>query len=212
MDARESRPRVMLLSGGLDSAAALFALDPRPNHALYIDYGQVSVPGELRAARRLAQFCGLSLEVVQVPGLAALGAGRLARASEACEADGSSQLQREEWFPARNLVLIAVGGVVLGREGGGELCLGASSPAYRDGSPQFLAAARAALREALPVHVHVDVIVPPASRRDVVQAAVDRGLEPRITFSCNRRGDRHCWRCASCRDRRVALEDLRAQA
>jgi 7-cyano-7-deazaguanine synthase in queuosine biosynthesis len=29
-----------------------------------------------------------------------------------------------------------------------------------------------------------------------------------LTFSCNRRADRHCWRCTSCRDRSTLLQEV----
>lgn len=202
------RRRLVLLSGGLDSAAVLFTPNAAHTQALFVDYGQAAMTGELSAARQLAAQRQVALEVARLPGLAELGAGRLSSMAPASLADGTGDLQQEEWFPARNLLLVAVAGVVLGREGGGQLCLGASAPVYRDGQPAFFAAAQVALRESLPEGLGVEIVVPRRSRCDVLRDAVAAGLEPRLTFSCNRRADRHCWRCASCRDRVALLAAL----
>jgi 7-cyano-7-deazaguanine synthase in queuosine biosynthesis len=138
-----------------------------------------------------------------------LGAGQLVSAETGVAADGITGLQRDEWFPARNLTLIAAAAIMLGREGGGQLWLGASELSYRDTRPAFFAAAEQAVRESLPESVPFMVVVPKVSRLELLRAAVAEGLEPRMTFSCNRRSDRHCWRCASCRDRAALLGDLR---
>jgi 7-cyano-7-deazaguanine synthase len=204
--ATELRHRLVLLSGGLDSGAVLHTLGPGPIRALFVDYGHASAQGELAAAQRLAVRVGTDLEVAYLPGLAPLGAGRLVSQAAASIADGDTGLQRDEWFPARNLVLIAVAGVLIGRDGGGDIWLGAADPVYRDGQPAFYMAAEAVLRESLPSDVRV--LVPDRPRVQVLRDAVAAGLDVRDTFSCNRRGDRHCWRCASCRDRRALTEKL----
>jgi 7-cyano-7-deazaguanine synthase len=211
MGQESSRYRVVLLSGGLDSAAVLFTTNTARTQALFVDYGQAAASGELQAAQRLARECHVSLEAVHAPGLASIGAGRLSGSRPASVADGTTELQRDEWFPARNLVLVAVAGVVLGRNGGGELYFGASDPVYRDCQPAFFRAAQATLRESLPDGAVAEITVPQHPREEVLQDAVAAGLEPRLTFSCNRRGDRHCWRCASCRDRIALLEKLKRQ-
>ena len=208
MGAEASRNRLVLLSGGLDSGAVLYLSDPDITRALFVDYGQVSSGGELEAATRLARQRGVRLEVANVSDLARLGAGRLSARPGARMADGTTELQREEWFPSRNLLLIAVAGIHLGREAGGELCLGAGDAVYGDSRPTFFAAAQAALRESMPDGIPIHISVPRGSRESVLFDAIKAGLDVRATFSCNRRGDRHCWRCASCRDRAALLRGL----
>jgi 7-cyano-7-deazaguanine synthase len=209
MGESSTRPRLILLSGGLDSAAALFTTDfSECSSAMFIDYGQRTARAEQSAAQRLADLRGVAFRVVAVPGLAALGAGSLTGRPEAHGADGESDQQRDEWFPARNLMLLAIAGVAVGRAGGGEIIFGTQTVAYRDTRPAFFAAAQAALTDGLPVSHQVTLTVPMVSREEGLSAAVANGLDPRMTFSCNRRADRHCWRCASCTDRRESLTGL----
>ncbi len=208
MGARNVRNRIVLLSGGLDSSAVLYLSDPLTTRALFVDYGQVSAAGERVAARRVCVRRGIELDCVQQVGVSALGAGSLAGRERAVDADGITDEQREEWFPGRNLLLGTVGAILLGRRGGGDLVFGASASGYRDSTPAFFAAMERAVAEALPAHQEPRVVFPEEDRREVLRRAVAAGLEPRITFSCNRRGDRHCWRCASCVDRLELLGDV----
>jgi len=201
MGTQPLRHRLVLLSGGLDSAATLYTSAPTEAQAMFVDYGQVSAGAEERAARALANARGVGLEVVRVSDLARLGAGTLARADATAGADGSTDQQRQEWFPARNLMLCAIGAISLARAGGGELALGTISESYRDTRVEFFESVERAIGEALPAETCIALVVPSEDRATALRRACVAGLEPRLTFSCNRRPDRHCWRCASCRDR-----------
>jgi 7-cyano-7-deazaguanine synthase len=198
----------VLLSGGLDSAAALYLSAASETRATFVDYGQVTARAEERAARALCSARGVPLEVVQVTDLARLGAGTLVNARRSPLADGAFEEQEDEWFPGRNLMLVAIGTIALATGGGGELAFGAFSESYRDARPEFFHSAQAAIAESLPRSIKIVVTVPTESRLDVLRAACEDGLEPRLTFSCNRRADRHCWRCTSCRDRSTLLQEV----
>lgn len=208
MGARGARPRIVLLSGGLDSAAALYLGPAQRTLALFVDYGQVSVAGELRAATALAEARGVPLEVVSISAVATLGAGTLSGQPRAEGADGTSDDQQDEWFPARNVLLAAIGAVMVGRHMGGQLVFGAQTESYRDARPEFFASAQRLIVDALPDSFDVSVETPAMARLEALRAAAAQGLDARRTFSCNRRGDRHCWRCASCRDRLELMAHL----
>lgn len=209
MGSRE--PRVVLLSGGLDSSALAFLLNLRSpdDYGLFIDYGQVTAAAERRAAKAIAAAYGFDVAEVSVPGLVVVGAGTLAGQGPAEGADGSDEVQQAEWFPARNLLLISLGAAFLGARGGGTLFIGCSEITYRDTTPEFIEAASNALRQAFSPHAAVRLESPATPRLELVGSACARGFEPRLTFSCNRRHDRHCWRCSSCLDRERVLSEVR---
>ena len=211
MGTQAPRHRLVLLSGGLDSAAMLYLSPVDWTKAMFIDYGQVSAKLEERAARALTAEREITLEVVRVGDLARLGAGTLARATAISFADGETQSQREEWFPGRNLMLSAIGAISLARAGGGELAFGALSDSYRDARPTFFESVEKVIDASLPSDIRIKLIVPSASRLEVLREAYAAGLEPRLSFSCNRRDDRHCWRCTSCQDRSQLIAALLPQ-
>lgn len=208
MGARSLRRRLVLLSGGLDSAATLYCSRPEQTRALFVDYGQVSSAPEERAARALALNRGVDLEVIRVKDIGKLGSGTLVRADEAPGADGRDEDQRQEWFPARNLMLCAIAAISLARAGGGEVALGALSESYRDSRVEFFQSVERAICDGLPTNTPVKVVLPTHDRVASLRTAIAAGLEARLTFSCNRRHDRHCWRCSSCRDRAALIAAL----
>jgi 7-cyano-7-deazaguanine synthase in queuosine biosynthesis len=201
MGARSLRRRLVLLSGGLDSAATLYNSPHSETQALFVDYGQVSSAPEEKAARTLAGNRGVDLEILRVKELGRLGSGTLIRAGEAHGADGHDADQKQEWFPARNLMLCAIAAIPLARTGGGELALGALSDSYRDSRLEFFQSVEQAICDGLPTDSPVKIIIPSEDRLTALRTASTSGLEVRLTFSCNRRHDRHCWRCSSCHDR-----------
>ena len=92
-----SQLRLLLLSGGLDSAALAWAL--RPEHSLFVDYGQRPVVAERRAARAVADAVGTVHHELEAAHLGVLGRGLLA--SDDKPTDGPSP----EWWPFRNQLL-----------------------------------------------------------------------------------------------------------
>ena len=90
---RASTSKLLLLSGGLDSAAAA-ALE-KPARALFINYGQEPAEAERSAAKAVAHHLHLELDELDID-LTAIGSGLLS---------GNSQLDvapTPEWFPFRN--------------------------------------------------------------------------------------------------------------
>jgi 7-cyano-7-deazaguanine synthase len=202
-------PRVVLLSGGLDSSALAFLLNLRSprDFGLFVDYGHVTAAAERRASKRIAETYGFEIAEVSVPGLITVGAGTLARQGPAEKADGLNESQKAEWFPARNLLLVSIGAAFLGARGGGTLLIGRSEMTYRDTTLEFVNAANNALLQAFDPRAAVRLESPSAPRLELLAAACIQGFEPRLTFSCNRRDDRHCWRCTSCMDRERFLKE-----
>lgn len=92
--------KVLLLSGGMDSAA-LAALT-RPDHTLFINYGQRPAITESKAAAAIAEGLGLPHSQISA-GLSDLGRGLLA------SDDIPDGWPSPEWWPFRNQLLVTVG-------------------------------------------------------------------------------------------------------
>ncbi len=124
--------RLLLFSGGLDSAA--LAYQERPDVCLTIDYGQRPAAGEIRAAAALSHHMGLRHEIVSVD-FSSLGLGPLAGRP-------SSELaQAPEWWPYRNQMLITVAGMRFVAQGLKEIMFGAvATDVHADGKAPFIRA------------------------------------------------------------------------
>jgi 7-cyano-7-deazaguanine synthase len=108
---------VLLLSGGMDSAALAYWV--RPAAALYIDYGQRPADSEQRAATAVAGALGIPIDFLRID-LSPLGAGLLLTeevGGSPTETSGANDLSRTaagvvspspEWWPLRNQLLCSL--------------------------------------------------------------------------------------------------------
>jgi 7-cyano-7-deazaguanine synthase len=94
---------VLMLSGGLDSAA--LALLIRPSLTVFVDYGQKPRAAESTAAHAVAAHLGLPLLVVRLP-LSDLGGGLMHDDTPMPNAPSP------EWWPFRNQFLATAGAAV----------------------------------------------------------------------------------------------------
>jgi 7-cyano-7-deazaguanine synthase len=95
----DARLSLLLLSGGLDSAA--LAAWQSPAHALFIDYGQRPAKAEGTAARAVAAELAIPFSSIRVD-LSPIGSGLLA---------GDRSLTGSpspEWWPFRNQLLVSI--------------------------------------------------------------------------------------------------------
>jgi len=196
----DKQKTVLLLSGGLDSAALLYILINQGREVLpvFVNYGQITAKAELVAVTALTEAMKCTLQTVTMDELALLGGGTLV--------DSSS---RNEYFPFRNLMLLTVGAMKAVHSGASEVAIGVladTSGQFPDCSEAFCLAFQHVVHYEAP---NINVIAPLMYKKkaEVVAQGITMGLDVDLTFSCNRFADRHCWKCSSCYDR---MEVLRA--
>ena len=198
------RPRMvsklMLLSGGLDSAAVA-ALE-RPDRALFVNYGQVPAEAERNAAKAIAQHLDLELDEMDVD-LSTLGSGLLV---------GHPQLEgapTPEWFPFRNQHLVTIaaahalkhdlGAVVLGLVNG-------DGERHSDGTPGFMSMVDTLVR-----HQEGEVrVLAPHIDAQPHELLARSGLSEEVvsqTYSCYC-GGIACGQCPGCTRRTEVLQRL----
>ena len=124
--------KLMLLSGGLDSAAVA-ALE-RPERALFVDYGQVSAEAERKAAKAVAHHLDLDLDELDID-LDSVGSGLLAGSGQPEAAPTS------EWYPFRNQQLATIAAAHALKRGLGAAVLGTvagDGDRHADSTPGFV--------------------------------------------------------------------------
>lgn len=209
-----SQKVILLLSGGLDSAANL-ALAHETSQvllALTVDYGQRAAPAELRASRQLSEYYGVPHRTVALPWLGSLGGSALTDSkisvpeptrSGLDNLSASQESARSVWVPNRNGVFVEVAaahGEVLGAQA---VVVGFNreeAVTFPDNSTEYLEALSGALkystREGIRVHSHTDRM----DKKEIVDALLrlKRPFPFHLVWSCYFAGERPCGKCESC--------------
>ena len=193
--------RLLLLSGGLDSAAV--AAWQRPDHCLVVDYGQAPAGAEARAAEAIARDLGLGLTRVTVDA-SQVGAGLMSNTGK-----GSDVSDAAEWWPFRNQLLITIAGAWAVVRGYSTLLFGTvASDARRhaDGAPAFFDA----VSRLLEMQEGRMSVAAPAATMSSKQLVELSGVSDQVlawTHSCHL-GDIPCGRCPGCVKRSETLKAL----
>lgn len=208
---------VLLLSGGLDSAANLALCAERDEAvlALTVDYGQRAFEPELRAARSLCEYYGVRHERLDLRWLGRLGGSSLTSYEQDVpqiathlldDARTTQATAKAVWVPNRNGVLINVAAAYAERLGAARVVVGFNAEeaaTFPDNSAEFLRRSSDALayssgQGAVSVHCYTT----DWDKKRIV--AELRGLTThpfpfdRI-WSCYHGGSTPCGSCESCR-------------
>lgn len=189
-------PALLLLSGGIESAALLYQLRQQaaPAHALWVDYGQRNARRECAAARYLAADCGTPLQTMDLSGLR------------------SNFSRSSEWvshvpLPQRNLAVLALA-VNLAQHLGMRrilLALNRDDQEHGPGSqPEFLDTFTKLAASLVP-GLHVAAPLHDLEKCEVIRSTQSTGIDWGRTWSCLLNRPRHCGRCPQCEARRRAF-------
>jgi len=202
---------VVLLSGGLDSAACLYWAKARGWEpvALSVDYGQRHAR-EMSSARRVARAAGARRIEVRL-GLPWLRVSSLVDPRKRLPDTPLSRIGREgipsTYVPARNTMLLALAASLAEAEGAARVVIGANHMDY-SGYPDCRPAFNRALEKTLRLGTKAGAqgravsIETPLIRMDkaaIVRLALELGVPLKWTWSCYRGGRRPCGTCESCR-------------
>ena len=201
---------LVLLSGGLDSAVALWWAKKRwDTYALTFKYGQLN-SSEVRSARRLAKRAKVAHHFV-------VNVGFLKQVSELRKRLASQGLDLESfpptYVPGRNTIFLGIAAhfaeiydvehIVTGHIG---------RDPFPDSKPAYIRAMNNAISQAswLRKRHRVRITTPFArsTKEDVVRLALKLEVPLDLTWSCHRNGKRPCGKCQGCLDRSRALNIL----
>jgi 7-cyano-7-deazaguanine synthase len=213
----DSRPAVVLVSGGLDSATALAVAhrDGFDCHALSFDYGQRH-GHELDAARRVAAAAGVRQHVVLPLDLRTFGGSALTGDIEVpkdrTEAAMTSGIP-VTYVPARNTVFLSLALGWAEVLGAFDIFIGVNAvdySGYPDCRPEFIeqferlanVATQAGVEGRGRFHIHAPLIA--LTKSEIIRLGTSLGVDYSLTHSCYDpdAGGRPCGRCDSCIIRR----------
>jgi 7-cyano-7-deazaguanine synthase len=205
---------VILLSGGLDSAANLaFCREhDEPVLALTIRYGQRAAEREVRAARELCEIYGVEHQILDLGWLGALGGSSLTDGSQKVPELKTTQLDdlsvirdtaKSVWVPNRNGVLINVAAAWAERRRAKRVVVGFNreeATTFPDNSVEFLNRATRALELSTANQVEVFCYTAHWDKREIVRELekLSRPFPFEKIWSCYTGDEKACGRCESC--------------
>ena len=218
-----SRTRsVVLLSGGLDSAANLaFCVEQdEPVLALTANYGQRAAQAELRAAQAICKFYQIPHQTLDVSWLGRLGGSSLTDTTQNIPELLSTELDdrgitegsaKSVWVPNRNGVLINIAAAFGEQLKANQVVVGFNreeAATFPDNSAEFLKRASASLEYSTSNHARVACYTVNLDKKEIVRKlrALDRQFPFELLWSCYHGGEKPCGGCESCRRLARALE------
>ena len=215
---KERARSVVLLSGGLDSATALFwsVAQGHPVRALTVDYGQRH-QRELRSARALARAAGVELCRLRL-NLPWLKISALVDRKKKLPDVAPAQIGRgipSTYVPGRNTLFLALGLSWAESCGARALVIGANVldySGYPDCRPRFLRAFErlSALGTRQGVGGRAVRVLAPLiklNKAQIISWARRLGVPLELTWSCYAGGRFPCRRCDSCKLRARGFEE-----
>lgn len=188
--------RVVLLSGGMDSAA--LALWQRPDIGLFLDYGQPSAASERRASLQVRDALGMDWAELEID-CSPIGA-------ETVALDG---VPAATWWPYRNSLLLTFAAAWSVGHGADTILIGTVSTdgdQHRDGTTWFIAAIDKLISgQEGGVRVRAPAIT--LTSEDLCRISGGSRSFLAGTHSCHR-SNVSCGDCGGCRKRDEVLEAL----
>jgi 7-cyano-7-deazaguanine synthase len=200
---------VVLLSGGLDSAVALYLAKSQnfELHALSFDYGQRH-SRELDAAKAIAKKAGAKEHQVVTLKLDKWGGSSLTDSAIELE-DGD--VNRDDipvtYVPARNMVFLSVAASLAEAIGAQDIFIGVSEvdySGYVDCRKEFIDSMEKAINMGTvmgaeknqPIKIHAPFV--DKTKAQEIQLGEELGVDFGLTWSCYRGGEKPCGTCDSC--------------
>lgn len=206
---------VALLSGGMDSTAALAyaASVDTLVAAVSVDYGQKHAR-ELKSAAMIAEFYHVPHIILDFRSWGAqLGSVLTKPGEDVPHGHYAHESMKATVVPNRNAVLLMAAVGIAQTLGADNVYTGVHAgdhPIYPDCRPEFIAAANEAAGVATEWSVGIVAPFVHSTKTDIVRRGRELGVPFELTWSCYEGGDVHCGACGTCYERREAFADAGA--
>jgi 7-cyano-7-deazaguanine synthase len=208
---------VVLVSGGMDSATAVYEAMERGYEPLFFhtSYGQRTEEKELQCARELADIVDAAEFLhVETDHLARIGASSLTdEAVDVEDADLDDDGIPSSYVPFRNANLLSMATSFAEAHGASALFIGAHSEdfsGYPDCRPAFFEAFQEVIDVGTKPETTVTLEAPfvQRSKTDIAERGLDLGVPYEHTWSCYRADEPACGTCDACAYRLQAFQRL----
>lgn len=208
-DSAPTKDTLVVLSGGMDSTTLLYDYRQRVALAVTFDYGSNHNAREAECARLSCERLGIEWLCIPLGFMGQYFRSALLEGADAIpDGDYAPSNMAATVVPFRNGIMLAVAAGLA--ESRGLACVMMANHAgdhvvYPDCRPEFADAMAAAISTGTDAKVKLLTPYTHLSKNDIARRGKELGVDYSLTYSCYRGGERHCGRCATCRERAAAL-------
>ncbi|HTZ11099.1 MAG TPA: 7-cyano-7-deazaguanine synthase QueC [Candidatus Margulisiibacteriota bacterium] len=207
---------VVLLSGGLDSATALYLARSRglKCFCLIFDYGQRH-KREIESAKRIAKAAGCNFKVIKLhfPWKGSSLLDKLEKISLVVES--SAGKIPATYVPGRNIIFLSIAFSCAEAMGADAVYIGAHAQdysGYPDCRPQFYRALKKVIETGTKAGVEkrgikVETPLIDKGKGEIIRMALELGVPLELTWSCYKGGKIPCASCDSCHYRAKGFKE-----
>jgi 7-cyano-7-deazaguanine synthase len=205
--------KLLIYSGGLDSTVLLHHYKNDIALAISFDYGSKHNEREIFFAKKNCEMLGIRHIVIPLPFFNYFKSDLLKNGGDIPAGDYAEENMHSTVVPFRNGIMLSIAagiaeseqleGVLLANHGG-------DHSIYPDCRPEFIRAIDEAVR--LGTYAGIRILSPYAeiSKRDIAMKGKELGVDFSKTYSCYNGGELHCGICATCLERKEALQGFDA--
>lgn len=200
----------MVLSGGMDSVTMLHEYASEIELAVNFTYGSNHNTRELECAREHCRMLGIELMVIDLGFIGKYFHSSLLEGPDAVpEGEYDFDNMKSTVVPFRNGIMLAAAAGLAESHGLDVLMIAnhaGDHALYPDCRLAFIEAMSKAIQEGTYEGIKVKAPYTLLSKADIALKGKRLGLDYSTTYSCYKGGEMHCGQCATCRERRAALQ------
>lgn len=204
-----AKDAILVLSGGMDSTTLLYDYADRIALAVTFSYGSNHNEREAECARRSCLRLGIPWILIPLGFMGKYFNSALLNGPDAIP-DGvyAPENLSATIVPFRNGIMLAVAAGLAESRGLAFVMMANHSGdhiIYPDCRPEFVRAMDNAIIAGSGGKVSLLAPYTDLTKVDIARRGAELGVDYSLTYSCYRGGERHCGRCATCRERAEAL-------
>lgn len=204
---------VILLSGGLDSLAAIGHTVNKKDYdiklALTFDYGQKSIKKELEASTNIAKFYNIPHKTIKLDWLKEITQTSLVSEKEVPTTNlYTDSSAAEVWVPNRNALFLNIAASFCDSFNYKYILYGANKEegqTFPDNTENFRRRISNLFKTSTLVKPKVVAPLINYNKNDIVKMAIEEDIPLNLLWSCYLDGDSHCGECESCKHLKDAL-------
>ena len=206
-----SNKSIILLSGGLDSLAALGVAKDKYgiDLALTFDYGQKSVKEEVEASLKICSYYKINHKIIKLDWLKEITKTSLVSTAEIPDSDfGTEESAKSVWVPNRNSLFLNIAAAFADSYKYNYIIFGANkdeAETFPDNTESFREKISDLFKYSTLQKPKVVAPLINYTKDDIVKIAMDKKIPLELVRSCYRSGSTHCGHCESCNHLKKAL-------